>query len=200
MDQHSPCIQELGSKVHMFVGKATDEVIAVIVALLISDADALLLTGLFRRLCKVLGQELSLFVKLIIGPLRTTKSALLSLPSVDGPSPRRGCCDAKHTTSISALILSPFQPRNNSVASFSAHAFRASASSPKYPLNAFSPHGQRLGFAIGANALTHRYLPGCLRNSVSAPWPPMLWPARARRVVSRTANSAANTFGNSSAT
>jgi hypothetical protein len=46
------------------------------------------------------------------------------------------------------------------------------APSPRYPANAFWPHGTLTGLQMGASALTDLKAPGFLRAIVSAPWPP----------------------------
>lgn len=75
------------------------------------------------------------------------------------------CFVFQHTTSSKAFRY-PFQCFTSSVASC---FFHSSLSAPKYPVNAFSPHGHALGFDTGENALTLLYLPGFFKNSVKAP-------------------------------
>jgi hypothetical protein len=43
-------------------------------------------------------------------------------------------------------------------------------------VNAFCPHGQRIGAEIGANADTDLYRCGLRSAQTSAPWPPIEWP------------------------
>ena len=72
-------------------------------------------------------------------------------------------CRLGRTTSISKLSW-PFHRFTSSVASCSFHFW---TSSPKYPLKAFWPQGQLIGFAIGAKAETDLYLPGFFMNCVT---------------------------------
>ncbi len=51
-------------------------------------------------------------------------------------------------------------------------------------MNAFSPHGQRIGEAIGAKADTDLYSPGLRSARTSAPWPPIEWPKMPTRAGS----------------
>ena len=58
---------------------------------------------------------------------------------------------------------------------------------------------------MGANAETERYLPGFFSATMSAPWPPMLWPNTDARSTSTftpsmVANVALSTAGSSCVT
>jgi len=170
----------------MIVSKTSHREIRMIVSILPPHIHLPLPLG---GLHKVLRQELALFVKIVRGTL----SRNLVVSSTPSPAPRddrkkteqesqqaakphkpaRNHKEKRreHTTSIKTSNSPPSHLPTNSHASYSFHS---PLSSPRYPLNAFSPHGHFIGFAIGANALTLRYLPGFFRNSVSAPWPPIL--------------------------
>lgn len=69
--------------------------------------------------------------------------------------------DGGHTTSIKISNSGPFHFFTSSVESYSAQSVLYS---PKYPLKAFSPHGQLLGLAMGAYAETDLYFPGFFKN------------------------------------
>ena len=84
----------------------------------------------------------------------------------------------------------------SSVASYCDHAARYA---PRYPVNAFMPHGLCFGAAIGANADIDRYFCGFLRPMVSAPCPPIEWPMMPLRVDVRR-KLAAMIAGSSSTT
>lgn len=138
----------------MVIRKARHRIVTVIVIRLVSHLDALHAT-LGRGLFEVLGEELALFVEVVAGSL------LSLIPGLDWAGlGRTGGKGRQRTTSINTSN-GPDHFLISSVASCSLHL---AWSSPKYPLNAFWPHGQLLGFEMGANALTDLYFPGLRRN------------------------------------
>lgn len=140
--------------VHMIIRKARHRIVTVIVIRLVSHLDALH-AALGRGLFEVLGEELALFVEVVAGSL------LSLIPGLDWAGlGRTGGKGRQRTTSINTSN-GPDHFLISSVASCSLHL---AWSSPKYPLNAFWPHGQLLGFEMGANALTDLYFPGLRRN------------------------------------
>ena len=65
---------------------------------------------------------------------------------------------------------------------------------PRYPSNALVPHGQDVGLQMGEKAEADAYMPGFLRKSVSAPWPPIEWPEMEALPESCVGNVAASTW------
>jgi len=66
----------LSCVIHMVVGKARHEVVAVIVIGLHSERDAVLVAGLLCRSDKVLGEKLTLLVEVVAGTLAMVRNAL----------------------------------------------------------------------------------------------------------------------------
>lgn len=133
---------------NVVIGKSGHEVVAMVVVGLHAELNVLVVASFLGCLNKVLGKELALLVEVISGALARS---VVSWSDIGGTL----------TTSIS-ISNGPFHCFTSSVASCSFHF--CCWSSPKYPLNAFWPHGQLIGFAIGANAETDLYMPGFLRN------------------------------------
>lgn len=145
--------------VHMIIRKRGHGKVTVIVIRLVSHLDTLHAT-VGRGLFKVLGEQLALLVEVVAGSLFLSASVFHFLP--DGKGGKRGTKNKKkeHTTSINASN----RPDHFLISSVESCSLHLALSSPKYPLNAFWPHGQLLGFEIGANALTDLYFPGLRRN------------------------------------
>lgn len=133
----------------MVVRKGRHEVVAVVVVGLHAELDTLVVASLLGCLHKVFGQKLSLLVEVVSGTLMCFSKVVVDLDN------------SRHTTSMS-ISRGPFHCFTSSDASCSFHF--CCWSSPKYPLNAFWPHGQLIGLAMGANAETDLYFPGFLRN------------------------------------
>lgn len=137
---------------NMIVGKRSHRIIRVIIIRLIPHSQSLLLSNLLSRCLEVFRQQLALFVEVVA-------SALYPVYQY-----RKFRCKYPHRQLTTSTRISRGPPDHffsNSVASCSFHF---SWSSPRYPVNAFWPQGQLIGFVMGAKAETDLYFPGLRRN------------------------------------